>query len=74
MPHLAGVTDPELWFSKRGIQFIKKALIINSGNIIVRTINNVGLNVTQSIMVVKYETTMIDCIEIQSIMVHTVKD
>ncbi len=34
--------DPELWFSKRCIKFIKMAL--NSDNIIVRTIINVGLN------------------------------
>ncbi len=48
MPHLAGVMDPELWFSKRCIKFIKMAL--NSDNIIVRTIPNVGLNGTHSIM------------------------
>ncbi len=40
--------DPELWFSKRCIKFIKMAL--NSDNIIVRTITNVGLNCTHSIM------------------------
>ncbi len=40
--------DPELWFSKRCIKFIKVAL--NSDNIIVRTITNVGLNGTHSIM------------------------
>ncbi len=44
LPHLAGVMDPELWFSKRCIKFIKMAL--NSDNIIVRTIINVGLNGT----------------------------
>ncbi len=48
LPHLAGVMDPELWFSKRCIKFIKMALI--SDNIIVRTITNVGLNGTHSIM------------------------
>ncbi len=48
LPNLAGVMDPELWFSKRCIKFIKMAL--NSDNIIVRTITNVGLNGTHSIM------------------------
>ncbi len=48
LPHLAGVMDPELWFSKRCIKFIKMAL--NSDNIIVKTISNVGLNSTHSIM------------------------
>ncbi len=48
LPHLAGVMDPELWFSKRCIKFIKMAL--NSNNIIVRTITNVGLNGTHSHM------------------------
>ncbi len=38
LPHLPGVMDPELWFSKRCIKFIKMAL--NSDNIIVRTITN----------------------------------
>ncbi len=46
MPHLAGVMDPELWFSKRWLKFIK----INSDYIIVRTIINVDLNGTHSIM------------------------
>ncbi len=41
LPYLASVMDPELWFSKRCIKFIKMAL--NSDNIIVRTIiNSVG--------------------------------
>ncbi len=48
LPHLAGVMDPELWFSKICIKFIKMAL--NSDHIIVRTIINVGLNGTRSIM------------------------
>ncbi len=48
LPHLAGVMDPELWLSKRCITFIKIAL--NSDNIIVRTITNVRLNGTYSIM------------------------
>ncbi len=48
MPHLAGVMDTELWFSRRCIKFIKMAL--SSDNIIVRTITNVGLNGTHSIM------------------------
>ncbi len=48
LPHLAGVMDPDLLFSKRCIKFIKMAL--NSDNIIVRTIINVGLNRTHSIV------------------------
>ncbi len=48
LPYIAGVMDPELWFSKRCIKFIKMAL--NSDNIIFRTITNVGLNGTHSIM------------------------
>ncbi len=48
LPHLAGVMDTELWFSRRCIKFIKMAL--SSDNIIVRTITNVGLNGTHSIM------------------------
>ncbi len=40
--------DPELWFCKRCIKFIKMTL--NSDNIIVRTIINVGFNDTHSIM------------------------
>ncbi len=44
LPYLGGVMDPELWFSKRCITFITMAL--NSHNIIVRTIINVGLNGT----------------------------
>ncbi len=52
LPHLAGVMDPELWFSKRCIKFIKMAL--NSDNIIVRTITNVGFNGTRSIMGVNF--------------------
>ncbi len=48
LPHLAGVMDPELWFSKRCIKFIK--ITLNSDNIIVRTIPNVGLNGTQCII------------------------
>ncbi len=48
LQHLAGVMDPKLWFSKRCTKFIKMAL--TSDNIIVRTIINVGLNGTHSIM------------------------
>ncbi len=48
LPHRAGDMDLELWFSKRCIQFIKMALY--SDNIIIRTITNVGLNGTHSIM------------------------
>ncbi len=39
LPHIAGVMDPELWFSKRCIRFIKISL--NSDNVTVRTIINV---------------------------------
>ncbi len=48
LPHLDAVMDPVLWFSKRCIKFIKMAL--NSDNIIVRTITNVGVNSFHSIM------------------------
>ncbi len=48
LPHLVDVMDPELWFSERCIRFIKMTL--NSDNIIVRTIINVGLNGMCSIM------------------------
>ncbi len=48
LPHFAAVMDPELLLSKRCIKFIKMAF--NSDNIIVRTIINVGLNGTHSIM------------------------
>ncbi len=48
LPHLASVMDPQLWFSKRCIKFIKMAL--NSDNIIVRTIINIGLRGSQSII------------------------
>ncbi len=48
LPHFAGVMECELWFSNRFIKFINTAL--NSDNIIVRTIINVDLNDTHSIM------------------------
>ncbi len=48
LPHLAGVMDPDLWFSKRCIKIIKMTL--NSNNIIDRSIIGVGLNGTHSIM------------------------
>ncbi len=48
MPDLAGVMDPELWFSKRCVRFIKMTL--NSDNVSDRTIINVELNGTHSIM------------------------
>ncbi len=48
LPHLAGVMDLELWFSKRCIKLIKMAL--NSDNKIVRTILNIGLSCTHSVM------------------------
>ncbi len=49
LPYLASVIYPELWFSKICVKFIKIAL--NSDNIIVRTITNVDLNGTHSVMV-----------------------
>ncbi len=49
LPHIFGVMDSELWFSKRCIKLIKMAL--NSDNIIVPTIINVGLNGTQMIRI-----------------------
>ncbi len=48
LPHLAGVIDLELWFSKRCLKCIKIAL--NSDNIIISTISNVGLNGTHFTM------------------------
>ncbi len=48
LPHLGGVMNPELWFSKRCIRYIKMAH--NSENIIVRTIVKAGLNGTHFIM------------------------
>ncbi len=48
LPHLVGVMDTELWCSKRCIKCIK--MVLNSDNIIVRTIINVGLNGAHSIM------------------------
>ncbi len=48
LPYLADVMDPELWFSKRCVKLIRKTF--NSYNIIVRTIINVGLNGTHSIV------------------------
>ncbi len=40
LPHLAGVMDPELWFSKRCIRCNKMAR--NSDNVTVSTIVNIG--------------------------------
>ncbi len=48
LTHLAGVMDPELWFSKKTYKFIK--ITLNSDNIIVRKIIAVSLNGTHSIM------------------------
>ncbi len=48
LPHLAGVIDPDLWFSNKCINYFKMAL--NLYNIIIRTISNVGLNDSYSIM------------------------
>ncbi len=48
LPHLADGMGPELWFSQRCIKCIMMAL--NSDKIIVRTIINVGLNGTHTMM------------------------
>ena len=40
LAHVAGVMDPELWFAKRCMKFIKIALM--SGNHTVKTISNMG--------------------------------
>ena len=48
LPHLAGVMEPELWFSKRCIRFINMAL--KSENCTVKTIANMGVNGIYSIM------------------------
>ncbi len=63
LPHLDDVMDPEFRFSKRSVKFIKMdcgsdhiaqpkfiKMALNSDNILVRTITNVGLNGTLSIM------------------------
>ncbi len=46
--HVAGVMEPELWFAKRCIKFIKMALI--SENNTVCTISNMGQYSSYSIM------------------------
>ncbi len=48
LAHVAGVMEPELWFAKRCIQFIKIALI--SENNTVCTISNTGQYSSYSIM------------------------
>ncbi len=53
--YLTSVRNPELWFSKIFIQLIKMAL--NSDNVIIWTMINVGLNCTHSIMGI-YDMTM----------------
>ncbi len=46
--HLAGVMDPEMWFSTSCTRFIK--MVLNSYYVTITTIINVGLNDTHSIM------------------------
>ena len=48
LPHIAGVIAPDLSISKRCIGFIKSA--INSDNIVVKTIANMGITGLHSIM------------------------
>ncbi len=40
LPHLANCMDIELWFSRRCMRFIEMAM--NSSNIVVKTVNNMG--------------------------------
>ncbi len=48
LPLIAGVTDPEFWFAKRSINFLKMALNSSSQN--VKSISNMGRFGTYSIM------------------------
>ncbi len=48
LPHIAGCMDIELWLSKRCINFIKMAA--DSSNVVVKTITNMGLNGTHSVI------------------------
>ncbi len=48
LAHVAGVMEPELWFAKRYIKFIKMALI--SENNTICTISNMGQYSSFSIM------------------------
>ncbi len=52
LPHIAGVMDPQLWLVKRCIKFIN--MCINSDNVIVRTISNMGCNSAYSILGCNY--------------------
>ncbi len=48
LPHLANCMDIELWFSRRCMRFIKMA--VNSSNIVVKTITNMGIYGLDSVM------------------------
>ena len=48
LPYLAGCIDIKLWFARRSINFINN--ICNSDNIVVRTIANMGLHGSYSII------------------------
>ncbi len=49
LPHLANCMDIKLWFSRRCMKFIKMATI-NSSNIVVKTIPNMGIYGLHSVM------------------------
>ncbi len=48
LPDLANCMDIELWFSRRCMRFIK--MTMNSSNIVVKTITNMGIYSLQSVM------------------------
>ncbi len=50
LPHRASVMHPELWFYKRLIRYIEIALNSDNVHVIVKTIINVGLNGTNTII------------------------
>lgn len=52
LAHIAGVMDPEFFFAKRSIKFIEAAL--DSKNVTVKTISNMGRHGTHSIMGANY--------------------
>ena len=53
LPHIVGCMSPELWFAKRCIKFINMA--VNSRNYTVKTISNMGLFGSHSIMGSNYK-------------------
>ncbi len=56
VPHLAGMTDPELWFAKRCIKFI--SMCMKSDNNTVKTITMVGVNGLHSVLGANYKSAM----------------